>query len=136
VQAGAEVVPPSERARRRGAGEVVGSLARDDPNPNLPAFRTEFLKRSGLADLDNSAAIAYDSAMIVADAIKRAGSDDPKTIRDALAATHDYKGLTGKVHGFSPSGEIDIDMTVTKISGGTYKVYKTIDDPLLLTSKK
>jgi branched-chain amino acid transport system substrate-binding protein len=115
---------------------VVGSLARDDPNPNLAAFRTEFLKRSGLADLDNSAAIAYDSAMIVADAIRRAGSDDPKKIRAALAATHDYKGLTGKVSGFSPTGEIYIDMTVTKISGGTYKFYKTIDDPILLKPKK
>ena len=115
---------------------VVGSLARDDPNPNLPAFRNEFLKRSGLSDLDNSAAIAYDSAMIVADAIKRAGSDDPKKIRDALAATRDYKGLTGNVFGFSPSGEIYIDITVTKISGGTYKFYRRINDPLLLKPKK
>jgi branched-chain amino acid transport system substrate-binding protein len=39
----------------------------------------------------------YDAARVLADAIKRAGSDDPKAIRDALAGTKDFPGASGKI---------------------------------------
>lgn len=45
---------------------------------------------------DAMAALGYDSARVLADAIKRAGSAEPAKIRDALAATKDYDGVTGK----------------------------------------
>ena len=38
------------------------------------------------------AALGYDTVGLIADAIKRAGSDDPAKIRDALAATQGYPG--------------------------------------------
>jgi branched-chain amino acid transport system substrate-binding protein len=34
---------------------------------------------------------------LIADAIKRAGSEDPAKIRDALAATKGYPGITGSI---------------------------------------
>ena len=43
------------------------------------------------------AALGYDSAMILADAIKRAGTTDGAKVRDALAATKDFPGVTGKI---------------------------------------
>ena len=43
------------------------------------------------------AALGYDSAMILADAIKRAGTTDGPKLRDAIAATKDYKGITGVI---------------------------------------
>ena len=39
----------------------------------------------------------YDSAMVLADAIKRAGTTDGPKVRDALAATKDFPGVTGKI---------------------------------------
>jgi len=45
---------------------------------------------------DAMAALGYDSAMILADAMKRANSTDPAKVRDALAATRDFDGVTGK----------------------------------------
>jgi branched-chain amino acid transport system substrate-binding protein len=45
---------------------------------------------------DAQAALAYEAAMIVVDAIRRAGSTDPKRIRDALAAT-DLETITGRI---------------------------------------
>jgi branched-chain amino acid transport system substrate-binding protein len=45
---------------------------------------------------DAMAALGYDSAWVLADAIKRAGSAEPAKIRDALAATKDFDGVTGK----------------------------------------
>jgi len=43
------------------------------------------------------AALGYDSAMILADAITRAGTTDSAKLRDALAATKDYDGVTGQI---------------------------------------
>ncbi len=43
------------------------------------------------------AALGYDSAMILADAIKRAGTTDGPKVRDALAATKDFPGVTGNI---------------------------------------
>ena len=45
---------------------------------------------------DAMASLGYDSAMVLADAIKRAGTTDSAKVRDALAATKDYPGITGR----------------------------------------
>jgi branched-chain amino acid transport system substrate-binding protein len=44
---------------------------------------------------DAMAALGYDSAMVLADAIKRAGTTDGPKLRDALAATSGFPGATG-----------------------------------------
>jgi branched-chain amino acid transport system substrate-binding protein len=41
------------------------------------------------------AALGYDAAMVLVDAIKRAGTTDEPALRDAIAATKDYQGATG-----------------------------------------
>jgi branched-chain amino acid transport system substrate-binding protein len=46
---------------------------------------------------DAMAALGYDSAMILADAMKRAGTTDGDKVRDALAATKDFHGVTGDI---------------------------------------
>lgn len=43
------------------------------------------------------AALGYDTVGLVADAITRAGAADPAKIRDALAATQGYAGITGSI---------------------------------------
>ena len=47
------------------------------------------------ADAGN--ANAYDALCLVADAIRRAGSAEPAAIRDALAATEGFSGVTGTI---------------------------------------
>lgn len=44
---------------------------------------------------DMFAAMAYDGAYVVKDAIERAGSADPAAINEALAETKDFEGVTG-----------------------------------------
>jgi len=54
------------------------------------------------------AALGYDAVGLIADAIKRAGSDDAKAIRDAIAATNGYVGVTGTIsypNGATRAGE-------------------------------
>lgn len=46
---------------------------------------------------DCQAALGYDTVRILAEAITRAGSTSPAAIRDAVAATKDFQGVTGKI---------------------------------------
>ncbi len=46
---------------------------------------------------DALAALGYDAAKILADAMSRAGSTDGPKVHDALAATKDFPGVTGKI---------------------------------------
>lgn len=68
----------------------------DDAAPNVQKFVTDYKTKYGSVP-DALAATAYDAAHIMFDAIKRANSLDGKAIRDALAATNEYPGVTGKV---------------------------------------
>lgn len=74
----------------------VNHFSADNPKPNVQAFVQAYRQRYGTAP-DALAALWYDGARLIADAISRAGSVDPKRIRDALAATKDFPGVTGSI---------------------------------------
>lgn len=67
-----------------------------DTDPQVQKFVNDYKARYGSIP-DALAATAYDAAHIMFDAIKRANSLDGKAIRDALAATKEFPGVTGKV---------------------------------------
>jgi branched-chain amino acid transport system substrate-binding protein len=68
----------------------------EDPAPSAQKFVSEYRKTYGV-DPDSVAALSYDAFRLVADAIGRAGSTEGKRIRDALAATRDFPGVTGNI---------------------------------------
>jgi len=68
----------------------------DDPSPAVRTFVDAFQKAYG-AEPDSIAALSYDAARLVADAIRRAGSTEGKRVRDALASTKDFSGVTGSI---------------------------------------
>jgi branched-chain amino acid transport system substrate-binding protein len=68
----------------------------DDADPIVQKFVNDYKARYGSIP-DALAATAYDAARIMFDAIKRANSLEGPAIRDALAATKDFPGVTGKV---------------------------------------
>jgi branched-chain amino acid transport system substrate-binding protein len=43
------------------------------------------------------AALWYDGARLLTQAVQRAGSTDPEKVREALAATRDFDGVTGRI---------------------------------------
>lgn len=65
-----------------------------DTDPAVQNFVKAF-KETYNAEPDGFAALGYDGAYLLADAINRAGSADPIAIKDALAVTKDFKGVTG-----------------------------------------
>jgi hypothetical protein len=75
---------------------------------------------------DALAATAYDAAKIMFDAIKRANSLDGKAIRDALAATKDFPGVTGKVTFNSDRDAVKPIVMIEIKDGGTYAVAERV----------
>jgi branched-chain amino acid transport system substrate-binding protein len=66
-----------------------------DTRPVVRKFVAEYQKRHGKKP-EATAALGYDALHIWANAAKRAGSLDKKLIRDQIAATKDYEGVSGK----------------------------------------
>lgn len=111
---------------------VVGGMDRlRKTPPDLQPFEVEFKKRAGY-ETEAVAANCYSSLMLVVDAIKRAGSTDPKKIRDALAATKDFPMLTGNLGYFNSIGEMYMPLEVTVVKDGTFEGAAVIDDKTIL----
>ena len=68
----------------------------DDPSPENHDFVAKYRERYR-QDPDALAALAFDSANLLFDAIRRANSTDPSKIREALAQTKDFQGITGRI---------------------------------------
>jgi hypothetical protein len=61
------------------------------------------------------------------DAIKRAGSTDGKAIRDALAATKDFPGVTGTVNFNSNRDAVKPIMMIRVDEGGKYVIQERVN---------
>lgn len=68
----------------------------DDPAREVQEFVEKYRRRYGNPP-DAVAALSYDAARLLADAIARGGSTDGPVLRDAIAATKDFEGVTGRI---------------------------------------
>jgi branched-chain amino acid transport system substrate-binding protein len=95
-----------------------------DTSPIVQDFVKKYQERYH-ATPDAMAALGYDSLMILADAMKRAGTAAGPAVRDALAATKDFQGITGRI-------TIDKDRNASKpavileVKNGQYNYLETI----------
>lgn len=96
----------------------------DDPSPAIQKFVTAYKTKYGVVP-DALAALGYDAAYVLADAMKRAGSTDGAKVRDAIAATARFVGVTGTIN-------IDKDRNavkpavILKVAGGKFEYVETI----------
>lgn len=67
-----------------------------DSNPKVQTFVKAYQGKYN-AMPDGMAPLGYDAMMILADAIKRAGTTEGDKVRDALAATKNYDAVTGNI---------------------------------------
>ncbi len=88
-----------------------------DPRPLTQRFVSEITKRYGHAPEAN-AALGYDALRIFAEAIRKAGSLDRKAIRDNIAATKNYDGVSGNIT-MGPDRDPIKPVAMIKIDGGT-----------------
>ncbi|MEP6778101.1 MAG: ABC transporter substrate-binding protein [Chthoniobacterales bacterium] len=68
----------------------------EDQSPVIQDFIKKYRARFN-RDPDGMAALGFDAAKVLLDAMTRAGSTDNVKLRDALAATKDFQGVTGKI---------------------------------------
>ena len=68
----------------------------EDPDPQVQRFVADFRRLYGTPP-DSFAATAYDAARIMLAAIERAPTLERAAVRDSLAATKDFPGVTGAV---------------------------------------
>lgn len=73
----------------------VSHFAPDQVRPEVREFVQRFRAKYSGETPNGGSALAYDAAMMLADAIERAGSTHGQQIRAALAATQDFRGVTG-----------------------------------------
>jgi len=71
-------------------------FSNEDASPAIQDFVKKYESKHG-AKPDAMAALGYDSAKILFDSIKRAGTVEGKALRDAIAATKDFPGITGSI---------------------------------------
>ncbi|MDR3590881.1 MAG: ABC transporter substrate-binding protein [Negativicutes bacterium] len=69
----------------------------EDKNPASNKFVEAYNKEYGQTP-DSMAAMGYDAAYLLIDAIKRANSTEPNKIREALAATQNFKSVSGDMN--------------------------------------
>jgi branched-chain amino acid transport system substrate-binding protein len=101
----------------------------DNPDPVVQNFVAAYRQRFG-RDPDSIAALAYDAAKVLADAITRAGTTEGPRLRDALAAT-DVAGVTGQLKMNAQRNVVKpaVIQEVTFANGEVTFVYRTTIHP-------
>ncbi|MGB8510293.1 MAG: ABC transporter substrate-binding protein [Pyrinomonadaceae bacterium] len=119
-----------------GGQDLVGSYfsshySADDPDPTVQAFVGDYRAIFGQPP-DAFAATAYDAARIMIDAISRAPSLEGAALRDALAATKNFSGVTGSIT-FNEQRDAVKPIVVIRIeNGGKYTVQSRITPDMLV----
>lgn len=69
----------------------------EDTAPAVQSFISRYQSFAPKAEPMQTTVMAYDATLLVADAVRRAGSADRQKIRDALAATVNFPAVTGSI---------------------------------------
>ncbi len=93
-------------------------LGADNRAPKVVAFRKAFQAAYPDSVPDAFAALGYDAARLLIHAIEQAKSDDPTTIRKALAATRNFDGVTGTISYSAGSRIPKKPVTLIRVAGG------------------
>ena len=77
-------------------GYFTTHFSAEDPDPQVQRFVADYKRLFGSAP-DSFAATAYDAARLLLSAIERAPALERAAVRDSLAATKEFPGVTGAV---------------------------------------
>ncbi len=92
----------------------------------VTAYKKRWKKSDGSPKTpDALAACGYDSAIVLAEAIKRAGSTDGPKIREALAGLKDFEAVTGKIT-INEKRDASKGAVILKVEGGKFIHRETI----------
>ena len=107
----------------------------ENPDPAIQNFVKAFKAANSSGEPDALAALGYDAGEVLADAIKRAGkpADGDYSseafrikLRDAIAATKDFPGATGKIT-IGPDRNAVKPAVVLQVKGADFKYVTTVN---------
>ncbi len=98
--------------------------APDVPWPNSKQFLARYKERYK-RDPTSLAAMGYDAARVLADAIGRAKDETPDAIRQAIQETTDFQGATGTIS-IDASRNADKPLVVVQIKNKKFTYYSTV----------
>lgn len=96
----------------------------EDPSPAIQKFVADFKARYNIVP-DALAALGYDAMRVLADSLKRAGTAEGSKLRDAIASTKDFPGVTGIITINAERNAIK-PAVVLKLQDGKYVYQETI----------
>jgi branched-chain amino acid transport system substrate-binding protein len=97
----------------------------ENKDPRVQDFITTFKAKFSGKVPDAMAALGYDATKILADAIKRANSTDGPALRDAIAQTKAFPGVSGDIT-LDEKRNAKKPAVVLQIVGKTYKYVATV----------
>lgn len=99
-------------------------VSTENPDPSIQNFIAKYKAKYNMMP-DAMSFLAYDAGMILFDAIKRAGTTDPEKVKNELAKTKDYMGVTGKISINEQRNAIK-PAVILEIKGGQFKYKETV----------
>jgi branched-chain amino acid transport system substrate-binding protein len=96
----------------------------DDQSPIVKSFVEKYQGKYGTLP-DTFSALGYDAARLLSGAIQRAGSVDPAAVRDALARTVDFQGVTGQIS-FDANRNASKPGLIVTVKDGKFEVAEKI----------
>lgn len=97
----------------------------EDPSPAIQKFVHDYKQHYGNLTPDAHAALAYDAMRLLLDAIQRAGTADRAKVRDALAGTNTFPGITGMISMDRDRNAVK-PAVILKLQDGKYIYQQTI----------
>ena len=119
----------STRTLEIGGAAVEGNFfsnhyAADSDSPLVQAFVKKYRAKYGEVP-DAMAVLGYDAAGILVDALGRAGTTEGPKLRDAIAATKDYAGVSGTIT-MDAQRNARKDAVVIEIKDGGFRYKQTV----------
>ncbi len=108
---------------------ITTSLDRDSDRPQVRDFIAKFEAKAGYG-ADMVAASGHTAVMVLAAAMRQAGTTDRKAIRDAIAGIT-LEASTGTIS-FNDLGEVRKDVQIQVVKDGAWRRHSVISDPELL----
>jgi branched-chain amino acid transport system substrate-binding protein len=99
-------------------------FAPDVASPKAQKFVSDFKAKYG-QEPTGLGALGYDAAAVLFDAMKRAGKTDADAVRDALAATRNFEGVSGTIT-INANRDADKSAVILAIEGGKAKYRTTV----------
>lgn len=120
----------SPKLREIGGNYINGSYfsnhySSDDQSPQVQKFIADFKKKYNEIP-DGLAAMGYDAAKVLVEAIKKVGIDSPDSLRQAIAQTKNFPGVTGTIS-IDEKRNASKSAVILKIEEGQYKYQTTIN---------